>query len=101
MESAPVKMAIYLKTAASVLLTITKTVMNANVSRAINQYSLLVLPRLVSLQYQLVIILNAVLVACAPVKRIIYHLIAVTVRRTCTRLVTEHALVGGNISNSW
>ncbi len=43
MESAPVKMAIYLKTAASVLPTITKTVMNANVSRAINLYSLLVL----------------------------------------------------------
>ncbi len=36
MERAPVKMAIYLRTAASVLPDITKMVMNANVSRAIN-----------------------------------------------------------------
>ncbi len=38
--------------------------------------------------------LNAVLVACAPVKRIIYNLIVVNVRITCTRLL-ENALVGG------
>ncbi len=40
------------------------------------------------------IILNAVLVACAPVKRIIYHLIAVTVRRTCTKVLMELVGVG-------
>ncbi len=44
MESAPVKMAIYLRTAACVLLAITKTkIMNAYVSHAINLFFVVLL----------------------------------------------------------